>query len=63
MRCNSDRLTLMFALEHLVQWFLAFLMLQPFNTVLHVVVTQPYISILVFHNCNFATVTNGNIHI
>jgi hypothetical protein len=44
------------------QWLSTFLMLQPFNTVPHVVVTpnQKLFS-LIFHNCNFAMDHNVNI--
>ena len=46
------------------QCFSTFLMLQPFNTVLHVVVTPNHTIIsLLFHNCNFATVMNCNVNI
>ena len=46
------------------QGFSLFLNLQIFNTVPNVVVTtNQKITLLPFHNCNFATVTNGNVHI
>jgi hypothetical protein len=46
------------------QWFSVFLMMQPFNTVLHVVVTLNYniISLLIL-NCNFTTIMNNNVNI
>ena len=38
-------------------------MLQPFNTVPHVMVTDnPKIISLLLHNCNFATVMNHNVN-
>jgi hypothetical protein len=44
--------------------FLAFLMLWPFNTVPHVVVTPNHDIIwLLLHNCNFSTIMNHNINI
>jgi hypothetical protein len=48
----------------LEQWLSTFLMLGPFNTVPHVVVTPKHkmISILL-HNYNFATVINYNVNI
>jgi hypothetical protein len=43
----------------LYQWFSAFLMLRPFNTVPPVVVTPKHKTIsLLLHNCNFTTVMN-----
>jgi hypothetical protein len=51
------------------QWFSAVLMLRPFNTVPHVVVTPPspptikLIPLLLLYNCNFATVMNLNANI
>jgi hypothetical protein len=43
--------------QALVQWFSAFLMLQLFKIVLHVVVTPNHnIILMLLHNCNFATV-------
>jgi hypothetical protein len=49
---------------HLRQWFSAFLMLSPFDTVPQVVAT-PIIKLflLLFHNYNFATVLNHNVNI
>ena len=45
------------------QWFSTFLMLRPFNTVPHVVVTSNHkIISLLLHNCNFATVMNYNVN-
>jgi hypothetical protein len=54
-----------FTYDLLQQWFLTFLMLWPFNTVPHVVVTCPTIqlSLLLLYNCNFATVWNHNLNI
>lgn len=45
----------------LKQWFSPFLMLQPFNTIPHVVAT-PTINLfwLLVYNCNFPTVVNCN---
>ena len=45
-------------------WLSSFLVLWPFNTVPHVVVT-PTIKLfsLLLHNCNFATVMNNNANI
>ena len=41
-----------------------FLVLRPFNTVLHLVVTPNHnIISLLLHNCKFATVTNQNVNI
>ena len=37
-------------------------MLQPFNTVPHVVTPGYKVILLLLHNCNFATVTNHNEH-
>ena len=46
---------------HLDQWFSTFLMLRPFNTVPHLVVTPNYKVILLLpHNCHLAAVTNHN---
>jgi hypothetical protein len=47
------------------QWFSTFLMLQPFNTVPHVVVTIPQIKLflLLLHNYNLATITHHNVNI
>ncbi|MEX5533301.1 hypothetical protein, partial [Pseudomonas syringae] len=46
------------------QWISTFLMLQPLNTVLHVEVTPTIkLFVLLFHNCNFATVMNHNVNI
>lgn len=48
----------------LEQGFSTFLMLQPSNTVSHVVVTTDYKFIsLLLHNCNFASVMNHNVNI
>jgi hypothetical protein len=50
--------------HHLEHWFSTFLMLWPFNIVLHVVVTQTIkLFCCYFQNCNFATVMNYNINI
>jgi hypothetical protein len=42
--------------------FSAFIMLQPFNTVPHAMVTSPTIKLfsLLLHNCNFAMVIDHN---
>ena len=46
------------------QLFSTFLMLQPFNTVPHVVVTHSHkIISLPLHNCNFATVVSCHVDI
>jgi hypothetical protein len=46
----------------LEQWLSTFLMLSPFHTVPHVVVTPTIkLSSLLLLNCNFATVMNHNI--
>jgi hypothetical protein len=56
--------TLAKSLVLLVQWFSISLMLRPFNTVLHVVVTLSHkIIVLLLHNSNFATVMNQNVNI
>ena len=48
----------------LEKWFSTFLMLQPIKTIPHVVVTPNLkIILLLFHNCNFANDTNGNVNI
>ena len=45
------------------QWTLIFLMLQPFNTVLHVVVASNHkVTLLLLHSCIFAVVTNSNVN-
>jgi hypothetical protein len=50
--------------KSLKEWFSTFLMLWPFNTVLHVVVTSNHkIISLLLHNCNFAVVINCNVNI
>ena len=47
-----------------LQWLPTFLMLQPFNTVPHGVVTSNHKTIpLLRHNCNFATIMNHNINV
>lgn len=44
------------------QWFSIFLMLQPLNTTLRVVVTLNHKTIsLLIHNCNFSTIMNHNV--
>jgi hypothetical protein len=46
------------------QWFSVFLMLRPFNTTPHAVVTfNQEIILLIFHTCNLSTVMNHNITI
>ena len=46
------------------QWFSTFLILRPFNTVPHLVVTPNHkIILLLIHNCNFATVMNYSVNI
>ena len=51
-------------LQFLTQWFSTFLVLQPFNTVSHVVVTPNHnIISLLLYNCNFATIVNYNVNI
>jgi hypothetical protein len=45
------------------QWFLAFPMLQPFNTVPHVVGTPNHKIILLLHSYSFATVMNCNVNV
>jgi hypothetical protein len=48
----------------LKQWFSAFLVLRPFNTVPCVVVTPNHkVTGVLFHNYNFATVMNHNVNI
>ena len=48
----------------LEQTFSAFLVLRPFNTVPHVMLTPSHRStLLLFHNCNLATVINLNVDI
>lgn len=47
----------------LAWWFSTFLILIPFNTVPHVVVTPDCKILLLLHNCNFATVMNHNANI
>ena len=48
----------------LKQWFSTFLMLQPFNTVIHIMVSPNHkIISLPLHHCNFSTVMNGNVNI
>ena len=50
--------------EHLVQRFPTFSMLQPSNTLPHVVVTPDHKKIsLPLYNCEFAAVMNRNINI
>ena len=46
-----------------VQWFSAFLMLQPFNTVPHAVMTldQKKLVLLLLPNCNIAIVIDHNV--
>lgn len=49
--------------ETVAQWFSTFLTLRLFNTVPHAVLTPTIKSFLLLpHNCNFATVTDGNAH-
>ena len=46
------------------QWFSTFLILRPFNTAPHVVVTPTHkIFLFLLHNCNFATVMNHFKHL
>jgi hypothetical protein len=60
----AGRLGTIFGYYVLVQLFSAFLMLRPFNTVPHVVVTPIVKSFsLLLHNWNFATVMNRSINI
>ena len=50
--------------DPLEQWFSTFLMLRPFNTVPHVVVTPNHEVIsLLLYNYDFATVMNHNVEI
>ena len=47
-----------------VRWFSTFLMLCPFNTVPHVMVTPNHnIILLLLHNYNFATIMSHNVNI
>jgi hypothetical protein len=52
-------------MENLEQWFSTFLMLQPFNTAPHGVVTPPTIRLFLLRlrSCNFATVVSHNVNI
>lgn len=45
------------------QWFSTFLMLWHFKIFPHIVVTQPKIILLLFYNCNYATVMNHIVNI
>ena len=46
------------------QWLSTFLMLQPLNTVPHVVLTPTIrLFLLLLHNCNFATAIDQNVNI
>jgi hypothetical protein len=51
-------------LKHTIAVVLNLLMLGPFNTVPHVVVTPTRkLFSLAFYNCNFATIMNCNVNI
>lgn len=50
-------------LHCLDQWISAILMLQPFDTVSHVVMNANHTIIFLLHNCNFATLMNHNANI
>jgi len=52
--------------NHLSQWFSIFLMLQPFNTIPHVIETplpDPKIILLLLLSYNFASVLNHSVNI
>jgi hypothetical protein len=61
---NSNREFPSYGLDSIEQWFLTFLMLEPFNIVPHIVVIHNHkIISLLLHNCNFPTVVNRNVNI